>query len=266
MPLPPLEICADHPLAPVGSDSSQKPPAPRPPLAPGTTKFAGSYAPAFALPRDRILTPLITDPKQLEELAADLWQVEKMLAVSSAKAAKYWLRPMTGEVPASWVCRRHSPARRNLTHTHPCRQRAWSRRSRHAMRLTDFEWTASSSTNSTFVSGGWGRTTLETKKCFSLATGCTAVHLVSSSFFGWTWFIGSYLATGKSRSDFEREVIEAAMRSVFSAVERVPPDARGEPRSLVDAFLADPYDKDIIARLRAMLWGARLPDHCPLRA
>ena len=61
--------------------------------------------------------------------------------------------------------------------------------------------------------------------------------------------------------DGEREVIEAAMRSVFSAMERVAPDDRSELQTLVDAFLADPDDKDIMASLGALLRDARLPDH-----
>jgi hypothetical protein len=64
-----------------------------------------------------------------------------------------------------------------------------------------------------------------------------------------------------ARSDFEREVIEAAMRSVFSAMERVAPEDRAELQGLVDAFLVDPDDKDVIARLRALLRDTRLLNH-----
>ncbi len=64
-----------------------------------------------------------------------------------------------------------------------------------------------------------------------------------------------------ARSDFEREVIEAAMRSVFSAMERVALDDRAELQKLVDAFIADPGDKDIVASLGALLRNARLHDH-----
>lgn len=37
-------------------------------------------------------------------------------------------------------------------------------------------------------SGNSGRMTLLTKKCFRLSVGCTAVHLLSSSFFGLSLF------------------------------------------------------------------------------
>ena len=62
-------------------------------------------------------------------------------------------------------------------------------------------------------------------------------------------------------SDFDREVIEAAMRSVFSAMDRVGGDDRADLKELVDAFIAEPDDKDIVARLGALLLDARLPDH-----
>jgi hypothetical protein len=52
-----------------------------------------------------------------------------------------------------------------------------------------------------------------------------------------------------AHSDFERDVIDAAMRSVFSAMERVAPEDRAELQGLVDAFIADPDDKDIKVRL-----------------
>ncbi len=64
-----------------------------------------------------------------------------------------------------------------------------------------------------------------------------------------------------ARSDFEREVIEVAMRSVFSAMERVRPDDRAELQGLVDASISDPDDKDIVARLGTLLRHAPRPDH-----
>ena len=64
-----------------------------------------------------------------------------------------------------------------------------------------------------------------------------------------------------AHSDGEREVIDAALRSVFSAIERVAPDAQGELQNLGRLFLADPDDKDIMASLGALLRDARLPDH-----
>jgi hypothetical protein len=64
-----------------------------------------------------------------------------------------------------------------------------------------------------------------------------------------------------AHSDGEREVIDAALRSVFSAIERVAPDDRAKLQGLVDAFIADPDDKDVMARLGAMLRDARLSDH-----
>ncbi len=51
------------------------------------------------------------------------------------------------------------------------------------------------------------------------------------------------------------------MRSVFSSIERVAPDVRAELKTLVDAFIADPDDKDVTARLWALLRDARLSDH-----
>ncbi len=64
-----------------------------------------------------------------------------------------------------------------------------------------------------------------------------------------------------AHSDGEREVIDAALRSVFSAMQRVAPDDRAELQGLVDAFLADPDDKDAFTGLSALLQRARLPDH-----
>ena len=40
------------------------------------------------------------DPEQLEELAADLWQVSELQSLSPAQAARQWLRPVTGAVAA----------------------------------------------------------------------------------------------------------------------------------------------------------------------
>ena len=57
------------------------------------------------------------------------------------------------------------------------------------MRRVTFECTASSSTNSILVAGSSGNTIFDTRKCFSLAIGCTAVHLDRSIFFGWIWFM-----------------------------------------------------------------------------
>ena len=40
------------------------------------------------------------DPEQLEELAADLWEVATLRILSPAQAAKTWLQPVIGEVQA----------------------------------------------------------------------------------------------------------------------------------------------------------------------
>jgi hypothetical protein len=64
-----------------------------------------------------------------------------------------------------------------------------------------------------------------------------------------------------AHSDFEREAIDAALRAVFSAMERVGAQDRAQLQDLVDAFVADPDDKDVIASLGAMLRDARSPDH-----
>ena len=52
-----------------------------------------------------------------------------------------------------------------------------------------FEKTASISTNSTGSVGNSGWITRLTKKCFCLATGVTAVHLLSNSFLGFKGFM-----------------------------------------------------------------------------
>jgi len=49
------------------------------------------------------------------------------------------------------------------------------------------------------------------------------------------------------------EVIEAALRSVASALVRVRPSDRDELQSLVAEFLADPGDADVTVRIGSML-------------
>lgn len=65
------------------------------------------------------------------------------------------------------------------------------------------------------------------------------------------------LAALLARSDGEREVIEAAPMSVAIAMERFAPHARAELQALVDAFIADPRDKETIQTTRALLRDAR---------
>ena len=62
-------------------------------------------------------------------------------------------------------------------------------------------------------------------------------------------------------SDGERDVIAAVFRSVFSAMARVGPESRPEMQTLVAAFIANPADKAIVARLGAILQHGRVPDH-----
>ena len=64
-----------------------------------------------------------------------------------------------------------------------------------------------------------------------------------------------------AQRDGDRELIQTIRLSVFTAIERVPPDATSELQCLVADFGADPADRDTIARLGAMLRAARLADH-----
>ena len=80
--------------------------------------------------------------------------------------------------------RRVSNWRDGLIQTQPWRHRLGSRNSCQWMRVTVLECTASISIHSGVSAGGSAWMTLETKKCLLQATGCTAVHLVSSSFLG----------------------------------------------------------------------------------
>lgn len=61
------------------------------------------------------------------------------------------------------------------------------------------------------------------------------------------------LAALMARSDSERLTIEVALNSVIQAMARVAPKARGEMRALVAAVMANPDDKEIVAKLRALL-------------
>ena len=54
---------------------------------------------------------------------------------------------------------------------------------------------------------------------------------------------------------------EALTAKLLPKSVRVAPHDQGELKGLVDAFLADPDDKDIMARLGALLRDARLLDH-----
>ena len=76
-----------------------------------------------------------------------------------------------------------------VAQTQPCFHWAESRKSRHARRIWDFEYTASNSTHSIAAPGNSGSITFETRKCLFLAMGLTAVHLVSSNFFGCSAFM-----------------------------------------------------------------------------
>jgi hypothetical protein len=64
-----------------------------------------------------------------------------------------------------------------------------------------------------------------------------------------------------AQSEGEREVIEAALLSVFCAMQRVAPSDRNTLQALVADFIANPDDRDAIDRLGALLKGARPPDH-----
>ncbi len=64
-----------------------------------------------------------------------------------------------------------------------------------------------------------------------------------------------------AQSEGEREVIEAALLSVFSAMQRVAPSDRNALQALVADFIANPDDRGAIGRLGALLKGTRPPDH-----
>ena len=56
----------------------------------------------------------------------------------------------------------------------------------------------------------------------------------------------------------QTDFLDALMRSVASAMLRVPDDKRAELQGLVSQFLADPGDRETISRIGAML---RPSDH-----
>ena len=62
-------------------------------------------------------------------------------------------------------------------------------------------------------------------------------------------------------SDGQRELNDAVLRSVTSAMKRVAPEHQVELQGLVMAFVAEPQDKDVMARLGALLRDAPKPDH-----
>ena len=73
--------------------------------------------------------------------------------------------------------------------TQPCRHTLSFCSSRQAMTCVALENTDSISTDSIGSVGSSGRMTRLTKKCFCLAMGITAVHLVNNSFLGFRGFI-----------------------------------------------------------------------------
>ena len=62
-------------------------------------------------------------------------------------------------------------------------------------------------------------------------------------------------------SAVERQVIEAALLSVMTAIERVAPASRTELQKLVADYIANPDDRDTTQRLGALLRDARAPHH-----
>ena len=78
--------------------------------------------------------------------------------------------------------------------TQPCRQTSASCRSRHGMIWLALENTDSISTNAIGSVGNSGWITRLIRKCFCLATGVTAVHLLSSSFLGFKGFMAGDLS------------------------------------------------------------------------
>lgn len=69
------------------------------------------------------------------------------------------------------------------------------------------------------------------------------------------------LADPLAQSAAERDVIEAALLSFMSAIERVRPEARTELQRLLVEFSASPDDPYIVKRLGTLLRRARAPDH-----
>ena len=76
-----------------------------------------------------------------------------------------------------------------IFYTHPCRQISLSCNWRQGIVSTQWSKTASISTYSIGSSGSSGLMSLLTKKCFRFFSGCTAVHLLRSNFFGLSWFL-----------------------------------------------------------------------------
>jgi hypothetical protein len=62
-------------------------------------------------------------------------------------------------------------------------------------------------------------------------------------------------------SDGQRELIDGILRSVTSAIQRVGPEHREELQKLVAAYVTDPEDRDVEAKLGALLRQAPRPDH-----
>ena len=62
-------------------------------------------------------------------------------------------------------------------------------------------------------------------------------------------------------SPLQREILDAAMRSVASAMLRVQPSDRDELQSLVAAFLTNPDDAETRARIGGILSRAPKPKH-----
>jgi len=61
-------------------------------------------------------------------------------------------------------------------------------------------------------------------------------------------------------SPLQREVLDAAMRSVASAMLLVPDDERAELQELVAQFTADPGDRDTVTRFGKILRDAKAAD------
>ena len=62
-------------------------------------------------------------------------------------------------------------------------------------------------------------------------------------------------------SAVERQVIEAALMSVMTAIERVAPASRTELQKLVADYIANPDDRDTTQGLGALPRNARAPHH-----
>ena len=64
-----------------------------------------------------------------------------------------------------------------------------------------------------------------------------------------------------AQSEGERQVIEAALQSVFSSIQKVPQAKREHLQELIAAFIGEPGDRPTIQALGELLRDARAANH-----